>query len=158
MDVFAHLQSLSCKLWFQKINHGDSFLCYPHVYMHACPNARHARLYVRYACFLPSLRGFACWVKIMRCEEARSPIKHIFTIFRSLPCLTKPVLGWASTVVYHSLEFHQHVVLFPATNAMGRQDKTLSLITRELLYILKAPNLDVNATGDRKANFILTFG
>lgn len=143
--------------------HVHIVLSHPYVYMHACPDARTCRLCAHRPRPLPpppaSLRGFACWVKlcsVKKQKKKKKAISHIFTIFYSLPCPCQ--LRVCVCVCHHVSNVHQCMILFPATNATGRQQGSFQSSLKSPFSILGAPNLDVNAVGDRKASFTLTCG
>lgn len=107
----------------------------------------------------PSQRGFACWVKLWSVKKQKKKKKkhpNISTIFllRAPPA---PAEGVSVTLTHHILNIHQCTILFPATNATGRQQGSFSVITQKSLPILEAPNLDASAIEDWRARLTLTF-
>lgn len=123
------------------------YACMYQVQGHAsCVRSTHA--------FSPSLRAFACWVKLCSVKKQRAHL-NIFTIFYSLPCFTGK--GGVSDSGKPHLK-HSSVHDSVSSNKRHRETTRLfSVITQKSLPILGAPHLDVNAIGDWKARFTLTF-
>ncbi len=103
----------------------------------------------------PSLRGFACWVKLCSVKKQKAHL-NIFTIFFfSLPRFTR--WGGVSDSGTPHLK-HSSVPDYVSSNKRhGETTQLFSVITQKSLPILQAPNLDVNASGDWEASFTLTF-
>lgn len=93
--------------------------------------------------------------QIMHREEAKSPSEHFHYLLLLAPAA--PAEGVSATLTHHILNIHQCTILFPATNATGRQQGFFSVITQKSLPILEAPNLDMNAIEDWRARLTLTF-
>lgn len=71
------------------------------------------------------LKRFCVLGHIMQREAARGRKggkKPIWTFSLSFtPCPASPATGVSATVAHHILNIHQRVILFPVTNATGRQ-------------------------------------
>lgn len=101
-------------------------------------------------------KRFCVLGQIMQREEAKKKKKGHLTHFHNLLLLALPLPAEGVCVCVSNV--HQCMILFPATNATGRQQGSFQSSLKSPYSTLGAPNLDVNAVGDRKASFTLTCG
>lgn len=83
--------------------------------------------------------------QIMQREEAKSPSEHFRYLFTPNPAspAQREGMGWwgvglvSATVAHHILNIHQCMILFPATNATGRQQGSFQSSLKSRLQSLK---------------------